>query len=169
MANLKDLSRNPTRMEGSIELLAPAKDRGTGMVAIDAGADAVYIGPARYGARSSAGNSLADIEQLAAYAHKYWARVYATVNTLLFDDELEPARELCHQLYQAGVDALIIQDMGLLEMDLRSRCPAGHPESSHHYSAAISRPRSSSACRYRHYVAAPRHEPRPTRRPSPHR
>ncbi len=90
----------------------------TGVAAVNAGADAVYIGPSRYGARSSAGNSLGDIERLAAYAHKYWARVYATVNTLLFDDELESARELCYQLYRAGVDALIIQDMGLLEMDL---------------------------------------------------
>lgn len=118
MENHKEPPSSQPRLGDTIELLAPAKDFETGVVAVNAGADAVYVGPAHYGARSSAGNSLVDIEQLAAYAHKYWARVYATVNTLLFDQELEPARELCHQLYQAGVDALIIQDMGLLEMDL---------------------------------------------------
>ena len=118
MISTQDTETKPGGLAGTIELLAPAKDLETGLVAVNAGADAVYIGPARYGARSSAGNSLADIEKLAGYAHKYWARVYATVNTLLFDDELEPARQLCQQLYEAGVDALIIQDMGLLEMDL---------------------------------------------------
>lgn len=101
-----------------IELLAPAKDLDSGKLAIDAGADAVYIGAPRFGARQAVGNSLADIEKLAAYAHKYWARVYAAVNTLLHDDELEAAVRLCRQLHEAGVDALIIQDMGLLESDL---------------------------------------------------
>jgi len=101
-----------------IELLAPAKDYLTGVAAINYGADAVYIGAARFGARQAVGNHLADIEKLAAYAHQYWARVYATVNTLLYDHEIEAAVELCHSLYQAGVDALIIQDFGLLESDL---------------------------------------------------
>ena len=101
-----------------IELLAPAKDLETGQAAINCGADAVYIGAARFGARQAAGNALADIEKLAAYAHRYWARVYATVNTLLHDDEIEDAVRLIGQLYQAGVDALIIQDVGLLECDL---------------------------------------------------
>lgn len=101
-----------------IELLAPARDLESGKLAIDAGADAVYIGAPRFGARQAVGNSLADIETLVAYAHKYWGRVYAAVNTLLYDDELEDAVRLCHQLYEAGVDALIIQDMGLLESDL---------------------------------------------------
>jgi collagenase-like PrtC family protease len=101
-----------------IELLAPAKDLETGLAAINCGADAVYIGAPRFGARQAAGNPLADIEKLAAYAHRYWARVYATVNTLLQDDELEDAQRLIKQLYQVGIDALIIQDAGLLECDL---------------------------------------------------
>ena len=102
----------------NIELLAPAKDYETGLVAIDYGADAVYIGAARFGARHAVGNSLKDIEKLAKYAHQYWARVYATVNTLLFDDEIEQAADLIHDLYHVGVDAIIIQDFGLLECDL---------------------------------------------------
>ena len=100
------------------ELLAPAQNLECGLVAIDAGADAVYIGAARFGARAKAGNSLADIEALARYAHTYWARVYVTLNTLLYDDELPQAVRLAHQLYDIGVDALIIQDVGLLECDL---------------------------------------------------
>lgn len=102
----------------AIELLAPAKDLETGLAAIDCGADAVYIGAPRFGAREAAANSLAHIEQLAAYAHRVWAKVYAAVNTLLFDDEIDEAVELCHGLYRAGVDALIIQDAGLLACDL---------------------------------------------------
>ena len=100
------------------ELLSPARDLATGQVAIDCGADAVYIGAARYGARAQAGNTLADIEALARYAHRYWARVYVTVNTLLYDDELPEAVRLIHELYGAGVDAIILQDVGLLECDL---------------------------------------------------
>lgn len=101
-----------------LELLAPAKNMAFGKAAVDHGADAVYIGPERFGARAAAGNSVADIEALCNYAHRYFARVYAAFNTLLFDHELEPAGRLIQQLYHAGVDALIIQDMGLLEMDL---------------------------------------------------
>ena len=101
-----------------VELLAPAKDLQTGITAINYGADAVYIGAARFGARQAVGNSLSDIEKLAAYAHKYWARVYPVVNTLLYDDELDDAVQLCHRLYDAGADAIIIQDVGLLECDL---------------------------------------------------
>ncbi|MGC9983299.1 MAG: U32 family peptidase [Polyangia bacterium] len=102
----------------ALELLAPAKDLECGQAAIDCGADAVYVGGPRFGAREAAGNSMADIEKLAAYAHRVWARVYATVNTLLRDDELAEAERLCRRLHQAGVDALIIQDVGLLECDL---------------------------------------------------
>lgn len=102
----------------TIELLAPAKDLDTGLAAINCGADAVYIGAARFGAREAAGNSLEDLEALVAHAHKYWARVYVTVNTLLRDDELLEAVRLINRLYAAGVDALIIQDAGLLECDL---------------------------------------------------
>lgn len=102
----------------TIELLAPAKDLKCAIAAIDCGADAVYIGASRFGAREAAGNSLNDISELVRYAHRYWARVYATVNTLLHDDEIPSALQLISRLYEAGVDGLIIQDTGLLECDL---------------------------------------------------
>ncbi len=102
----------------NIELLAPAKDLACGTAAIDCGADAVYIGAARFGAREQAGNELADIAALVRHAHQYWAKVYVTVNTLLQDDELAPAQQLIRQLYDIGVDGLIIQDVGLLELEL---------------------------------------------------
>ena len=102
----------------SIELLAPARDASVGRTAILAGADAVYIGAPAFGARAAAGNSVEDIAALAAFAHKYRARVYVTMNTILFDNELEEARKLVWKLYAAGVDALIVQDMAYLEMDL---------------------------------------------------
>ncbi|RPI51132.1 MAG: U32 family peptidase, partial [Chloroflexi bacterium] len=107
---------NPT-ME-KVELLAPARDLRCGQVAVDCGADAVYVGAPRFGARQRVGNSLEDIAALVAHAHTYWARVYVTVNTLLFDDELPQAVRLIHELYELGVDAVIIQDVGLLECDL---------------------------------------------------
>jgi putative protease len=100
------------------ELLAPAKDLTCGIAAIDAGADAVYVGAARFGARSRAGNTVADIEALARHAHRYWARVYVTINTLLHDHEVAHAVRLAHEVHEAGADALIIQDVGLLECDL---------------------------------------------------
>ena len=105
-------------MTKRIELLAPAKNKEQGMAAIDHGADAVYIGAPLFGARAAAGNKLADIEELVKYAHIYGSKVFATVNTLLFDDELAEAEQLIWQLYDAGVDALIVQDMGILEMNL---------------------------------------------------
>lgn len=101
-----------------IELLAPAKDINCGMEAIRHGADAVYIGASRFGARAAAGNSVEDIAQLVAFAHFYGVRIYVTVNTILKDEELEPTVKLVRQLYDVGVDALIIQDMALLELDL---------------------------------------------------
>ncbi|MBR6520591.1 MAG: U32 family peptidase [Paludibacteraceae bacterium] len=101
-----------------IELLSPAKNLDVGIAAINHGADAVYIGPAQFGARVAAGNSVDDIAQLVSYAHKYRARVYVTLNTILKDDELEQARLLVNDLYNVGVDALIVQDMALLQMDL---------------------------------------------------
>ncbi len=104
--------------EHPIELLAPARDVVSGQRAIDCGADAVYIGPERFGARAQAGNSVEDIQRLCEYAHRYWARVYVTLNTLLFDAEIDPAIALIHQVYQAGADALIIQDVGLLQCEL---------------------------------------------------
>lgn len=101
-----------------LELLSPAKNLAFGIEAINHGADAVYIGGPSFGARSAAGNSVQEIEQLARHAHRFNAHVYVAMNTLLFDDELEAAERLAHQLYQAGADALIVQDMGLLELDL---------------------------------------------------
>ena len=102
----------------TLELLAPAKDLATGVDAVNCGADAVYIGAERFGARVSAGNTLADIEKLAAHAHKYRAKVYAAVNTILSDEELARAQKLICGLWEAGADAVIIQDMGLLEAGL---------------------------------------------------
>lgn len=101
-----------------IELLAPAKDITCGMEAILHGADAVYIGASKFGARAAAGNSIEDISKLVSFAHFYGARVYVTVNTILKDCELEPTVKMIHQLYDVGVDALIIQDMALLKLDL---------------------------------------------------
>ena len=101
-----------------IELLAPAKDLETGVAAINCGADAVYIGPPQFGARESAGNSLDSIGKLCTYAHRYWAKVFVTVNTLLYDEELPQAEALINQLYELGVDAIIFQDFGLLELNL---------------------------------------------------
>ncbi|MBO4488682.1 MAG: U32 family peptidase [Bacteroidales bacterium] len=101
-----------------VELLIPAKDMATGMEAINHGADAVYIGAPKFGARQAAGNSLQDIEQLVRYSHLYGAKVHVTLNTLLFDDELEDARRMAWSLYEMGVDALIIQDLGLLNIDM---------------------------------------------------
>ncbi len=101
-----------------LELLAPARDADIGIEAVNHGADAVYIGGPSFGARAAASNDIADIARLAAHAHRFNARVFVTLNTILRDDELEPARQQIWQLYEAGVDALIIQDMGLLELDL---------------------------------------------------
>ena len=101
-----------------LELLAPARDVEIGRQAILHGADAVYLGGPTFGARANAANSVADIAKLVEFAHRYRARIFTTINTILHDAELEEARKLVWQLYEAGVDALIIQDMGLLEMDL---------------------------------------------------
>ncbi len=101
-----------------LELLAPAKNADIGIEAINHGADAVYIGGPAFGARASADNEIADIARLVAHAHKFNAKIFVTLNTILHDNELEGARQLVWQLYDAGADALIVQDMGLLEMDL---------------------------------------------------
>jgi collagenase-like PrtC family protease len=101
-----------------LELLAPAKDAEIGIEAIKHGADAVYIGGPSFGARYGAGNPVQDIERLAAFAHRFHARVFITLNTILRDDELEEARRMAWQMHEAGADALIVQDMGLLELDL---------------------------------------------------
>ena len=97
------------------ELLAPAKDKETAFAAIDCGADAVYMGASAFGARRNAQNSLEDIREVVNYAHKFWAKVFITVNTILKDDEIEDAFRLVKELDKIGVDAVIIQDMGLLK------------------------------------------------------
>ncbi len=101
-----------------LELLSPARTADIGIEAINHGADAVYIGGPSFGARSTADNSVQDIARLVQHAHRFHSRIFVTLNTILRDDELEPARQLAWQLYDAGVDALIVQDMGLLELDL---------------------------------------------------
>src|SRR5574343_117535 len=107
-----------TRIQHPLELLAPAKNADFGIEAIKHGADAVYIGGPAFGARYGAGNDVAEIKRLCDFAHRYRAKVFVALNTILRDDELEASRQLAWQLYEAGADALIIQDMGLLEMDL---------------------------------------------------
>ena len=102
----------------SIELLAPAKNLECGIEAINHGADAVYIGAPRFGARAAAGNSLEDIAALVEYAHTFNVRIYVTVNTILHDEELKETEEMIWDLYRAGVDALIIQDMGITRLNL---------------------------------------------------
>ncbi|KAB2922856.1 MAG: U32 family peptidase, partial [Dechloromonas sp.] len=106
------------RPQHPLELLAPAKNADFGIEAIKHGADAVYIGGPAFGARYGAGNDVAEIRRLCDFAHRYRAKVFVAVNTILHDEELEGARQLAWQLYEAGADALIIQDMGLLELDL---------------------------------------------------
>lgn len=101
-----------------IELLAPAKNLECGIAAIDHGADAVYIGAQRFGARAAAGNSVEDIAQLCNYAHQFGAKVYVTVNTILYDEELADTEKLIWELYRVGVDALLIQDMAVLSLNL---------------------------------------------------
>ena len=102
----------------NIELLAPARDADIAIAAIDHGADAVYMGASHHGARADAANSLDDVRRACDYAHRFNAKIYATVNTLIYDDELMEVERLVHDLYRIGVDALIVQDMGLLRLDL---------------------------------------------------
>lgn len=101
-----------------LELLAPARNADFGIEAINHGADAVYIGGPAFGARAKAPNTIADIARLVKHAHRYHAEVFVALNTIFHDNELEGARQLVEQLYESEVDALIVQDMGLLEMDL---------------------------------------------------
>ncbi|WP_220813571.1 peptidase U32 family protein [Pseudomonas paralcaligenes] len=101
-----------------LELLSPARDVGIAREAILHGADAVYIGGPSFGARHNACNEVSDIAELVTFARRYHARVFTTLNTIFHDDELEQVRTLIHQLYDAGVDALIVQDMGVMELDI---------------------------------------------------
>ena len=104
--------------ECKISLLAPARDLEVGKAAIQAGADAVYIGAPEFGARQAAGNSLEDIAALVEYAHRFGVQVLVALNTLLHEHEYPRACALAHELYNIGVDALIIQDLKLLDYDL---------------------------------------------------
>ncbi len=110
-----DSMRLPTH---HLELLSPARDTAIAREAILHGADAVYIGGPGFGARHNASNSLRDIAELVPFAHRYGAKIFITLNTILHDDELEPAQRLITDLYETGVDALIVQDMGVLELDI---------------------------------------------------
>ena len=101
-----------------LELLSPARDTAIAREAILHGADAVYIGGPGFGARHNASNSLQDIAELVPFAHRFGAKIFITLNTILHDDELEPAQKLITNLYDAGVDALIVQDMGILQLDI---------------------------------------------------
>lgn len=102
----------------NLELLSPAANAETAIQAIIHGADAVYIGPPSHGARKSAANSIEEIEKVVEFAHQFRAKVYATVNTIVYDNELKKVESLCRDLYNAGVDALIVQDMGILRLNL---------------------------------------------------
>jgi putative protease len=106
-----------------LELLAPAKNLECGKAAIDHGADAVYIGAQRFGARAAAGNSVADIAELCRYAHPFGAKVYVTVNTIVYDDELDALHRLLTELQEAGVDAILVQDMALMQFALGTSVP----------------------------------------------
>lgn len=106
------------QLHNQLELLSPAKDTTIAKQAILHGADAVYIGGPSFGARHNAGNTVIDIAKLVEFAHLYYAKVFVTLNTILHDNELEAARRLIYQLYDAGVDALIVQDMGILTLDI---------------------------------------------------
>ena len=113
-----------TRPNHPLELLAPAKNADFGIEAIKHGADAVYIGGPAFGARYGAGNDVAEIKRLCDFAHRFNARVFVALNTILHDEELEEARQLAWKLYEAGADALIIQDMGL-QMCIRDSFSSG--------------------------------------------
>ncbi len=105
-------------MRKKIEILSPAKNLIQGMAAINAGADAVYIGAPQFGARTNATNTVEDIAEMVRYAHLFKAQVFVVINTILYDDELNQCKKLIHELYDIGVDALIVQDMAIMEMDL---------------------------------------------------
>ena len=122
----------------NIELLAPAKNVEIGIEAIVHGADAVYIGASAFGARAQAGNSINDIGLLVDFAHQFGTRIYCTVNTIIYDHELKAVERMVHDLYRAGVDAIIVQDMALLRLDLppialhaSTQCDIRTPEKAH--------------------------------------
>ena len=99
-----------------VELLAPARDANIGIAAIDCGADAVYIAGPQFGARQAAGNDIAEIRRLCDYAHKFGVRIFVTLNTILYDNELEAAYRQMLEVQEAGADAIIVQDMAIIQM-----------------------------------------------------
>ena len=105
-------------MKTKVEILAPAKNLEQGMAAINAGADAVYIGAPLFGARSNATNSIEDVAEMVKYARLFRAQVFVVINTILYDNELEECRRMIWKLHEIGVDALIVQDMAIMEMEL---------------------------------------------------
>ena len=109
---------NASQVIRPIELLAPARDAETAIEAIKCGADAVYMGSESHGARVAAGNSVDDIARVVDFAHQYNARVYVTLNTIIYDNEIDDVKALIGRLYDVGVDALIVQDMSVLRMDI---------------------------------------------------
>ena len=106
-----------------VELLAPAKDKKTAIAAINSGCDALYIGASNFGARKKVPNSLEDIKEIVDYAHKFYVKVHVTINTILTDDELVEAQELIQKLYDIGVDAIIVQDMGIFKLAIEGKLP----------------------------------------------
>lgn len=114
-----------------LELLAPAKNLECGIAAIDHGADAVYIGAPHFGARAAAGNTVADISRLCEYAHQYEAKVYVTINTIVFDDEIQQIGTLVKELSEIGVDAILVQDMAVRKILLDEPSVSGHTPSLH--------------------------------------
>ena len=106
-----------------VELLAPAKDKKTAITAINSGCDAIYIGAQNFGARKKVPNSLEDIKEIVDYAHKFYVKVHVTVNTILTDDELVEAQKLIQNLYDIGVDAIIVQDMGIFKLAVEGKLP----------------------------------------------
>ena len=110
-------------MVQKVELLAPAKDKKTAITAINSGCDAIYIGASNFGARKKVPNSLEDIKEIVDYAHKFYVKVHVTVNTILTDDEILKAKELIQKLYKIGVDAIIVQDMGIFKLAIDNELP----------------------------------------------
>lgn len=111
------------KLNKKVELLAPAKDKKTAIAAINSGADAIYIGSVKFGARQNASNSLEDIKEIIEYAHKFNVRVHITLNTILNDDELNDAKNIIQELYKIGADAIIVQDMGILQLAIEGKLP----------------------------------------------
>lgn len=106
-----------------VELLAPARDKECAIAAIESGADAIYIGAPNFGARQNASNSLDDLKEIVDYAHRFYVKVHVTINTILSDDELKSAQKLIEKLYEIGVDAIIVQDMGILKLAVDGKLP----------------------------------------------